>query len=196
MNAGWTGGSSLLAEIGTIQVEFRYLAEITGRKDFREKADKVFQIMNTKRGPDGLYPIYINPNNGNFDNNKITFGAMGDSFYEYMLKCWLQGGKKEVSKVGLGGGLEGSDNKNSSDERSELRKGLESWVRVISLVAEGGRVVWKHKRVYFLLIVIALSVLRFAPRSPSPSTHRFAPSSYRITTGRCTTPQWSEYTPS
>ena len=26
---------------------------------------------------------------------KVTFGALGDSFYEYLLKTWLQGGKKE-----------------------------------------------------------------------------------------------------
>ena len=103
MNAGWTGGSSLLAEIGTIQVEFRYLAKITGREEFKTKADNVFKIMNTKRTKDGLYPIYINPANGNFANNKITFGAMGDSFYEYMLKCWLQGGKKVRAGLGEGG---------------------------------------------------------------------------------------------
>ena len=59
--------------------------------------------MNTKRTKDGLYPIYINPANGNFANNKITFGAMGDSFYEYMLKCWLQGGKKVRAGLGEGG---------------------------------------------------------------------------------------------
>jgi len=52
-------------------------------------------MMSRKAPPDGLYPIYINPSNGNFANNKITFGAMGDSFYEYMLKCWLQLGQKD-----------------------------------------------------------------------------------------------------
>jgi hypothetical protein len=28
-------------------------------------------------------------------NHQITFGALGDSFYEYLLKVWLQGGRKE-----------------------------------------------------------------------------------------------------
>lgn len=27
--------------------------------------------------------------------NQVTFGALGDSFYEYLLKTWLQGGRKE-----------------------------------------------------------------------------------------------------
>lgn len=26
---------------------------------------------------------------------QVTFGALGDSFYEYLLKAWLQGGKTE-----------------------------------------------------------------------------------------------------
>ncbi|CAB9499697.1 oligosaccharide 1,2-alpha-mannosidase [Seminavis robusta] len=30
-----------------------------------------------------------------FTNDHLTFGAMADSFYEYMLKIWLQGGKTE-----------------------------------------------------------------------------------------------------
>ena len=45
----------------------------------------------------GLYPTYIS-NTGQhlgFGNSEISLGAMGDSFYEYLLKIWLQGGKKE-----------------------------------------------------------------------------------------------------
>ena len=30
-----------------------------------------------------------------FGNSKVSFGACGDSAYEYMLKIWIQGGKKE-----------------------------------------------------------------------------------------------------
>jgi hypothetical protein len=30
-----------------------------------------------------------------FANSKLTFGAMADSVYEYMLKIWIQGGKTE-----------------------------------------------------------------------------------------------------
>jgi mannosyl-oligosaccharide alpha-1,2-mannosidase len=28
-------------------------------------------------------------------SSQVSFGAFGDSFYEYELKLWLQGGKKE-----------------------------------------------------------------------------------------------------
>jgi mannosyl-oligosaccharide alpha-1,2-mannosidase len=36
----------------------------------------------------GLLPYYISPNDGQLLNNHITFGAMGDSYYEYLLKVW------------------------------------------------------------------------------------------------------------
>jgi len=31
-----------------------------------------------------------------FGNQDISLGAMGDSYYEYVLKVWLQGGRKEM----------------------------------------------------------------------------------------------------
>ena len=31
-----------------------------------------------------------------FVGSKMSVGAMGDSYYEYLLKLWIQGGKKEV----------------------------------------------------------------------------------------------------
>jgi hypothetical protein len=48
----------------------------------------------------GLYPYYLRLSNKSepkpkFANSKLTFGAMADSAYEYMLKMWLQGGKTE-----------------------------------------------------------------------------------------------------
>jgi mannosyl-oligosaccharide alpha-1,2-mannosidase len=44
---------------------------------------------------DGLVPIFINANTGNFRaSSTITLGARGDSYYEYLLKQWLQSGKK------------------------------------------------------------------------------------------------------
>ncbi|KAG8046795.1 hypothetical protein GUJ93_ZPchr0008g13216 [Zizania palustris] len=43
---------------------------------------------------DGLLPININPDSGiPKPYSTITFGAMGDSFYEYLLKAWIQGNK-------------------------------------------------------------------------------------------------------
>lgn len=45
---------------------------------------------------DGLVPMFINTNNGQFTHQGIyTLGARADSYYEYLLKQWIQGGKKE-----------------------------------------------------------------------------------------------------
>jgi Glycosyl hydrolase family 47 len=90
---------AILAEFGTIQLELRYLAQATGRPDFSAKADHVFAIMHKLAPSNGLYPIkFHSPSEGSEPrtlDDKFSFGAMGDSFYEYMLKLWIQGGKTE-----------------------------------------------------------------------------------------------------
>lgn len=44
---------------------------------------------------DGLVPIFINANSGDFrPASTITLGARGDSYYEYLLKQWIQSGGK------------------------------------------------------------------------------------------------------
>lgn len=96
-NIPWTGDNSIVAEFGTIQIEFRLLARLTGNAEFKEKTEKIFSILKKMDPPHGLYPYFVR-NSGSqpeFANQKLTFGAMGDSFYEYMLKVWLQGGRTE-----------------------------------------------------------------------------------------------------
>lgn len=45
---------------------------------------------------DGLVPMFINTNSGHFSHQGVyTLGARADSYYEYLLKQWIQGGKKE-----------------------------------------------------------------------------------------------------
>ena len=46
--------------------------------------------MSTRPSLDGLWPNCFERSSG-----VITFGADGDSFYEYLLKGYLQGGKQE-----------------------------------------------------------------------------------------------------
>jgi mannosyl-oligosaccharide alpha-1,2-mannosidase len=44
----------------------------------------------------GLVPIFINANTGKFRASAtITLGARGDSYYEYLLKQWVQTGKTQ-----------------------------------------------------------------------------------------------------
>ena len=82
----WTGGSSLLAELGTCQMEFFALSQRAGDDKWAKKSQKAIDVIDASRPSiPGLYPIYISPTHGGFTNNKIAWGAMGDSFYEYLL---------------------------------------------------------------------------------------------------------------
>ena len=96
-NTGWHSASAILSELGTLQLEFRFLSQATGKKEYATKALRVIDIMEKMRLPNGLYYLYVK-NLGRtpkYGNQKISLGAMGDSFYEYLLKLWLQGGRKE-----------------------------------------------------------------------------------------------------
>ncbi|KAK1416965.1 hypothetical protein QVD17_26085 [Tagetes erecta] len=92
-NPGWTGGDSILADSGTEQLEFIALTQRTGDPKYQEKVENVILVLNKTFPDDGLLPIYINPHRGTNSHSTITFGAMGDSFYEYLLKVWIQGNK-------------------------------------------------------------------------------------------------------
>ena len=93
---GWLGHSSLLAEMGTIQLEFRQLSHYTHDNKYAEAADHVSHLLEAMHPPHGLWPVYIDRSSGQFTGERlVTFGGMGDSMYEYLLKGWLQTGKKE-----------------------------------------------------------------------------------------------------
>ncbi|KAE8685641.1 Mannosyl-oligosaccharide 1,2-alpha-mannosidase MNS2 [Hibiscus syriacus] len=88
-----TLGQSILADSGTEQLEFIALSQRTGGPKYQEKVERVIVALNKTFPADGLLHIYINPDSGTGSYSTITFGAMGDSFYEYLLKAWIQGNK-------------------------------------------------------------------------------------------------------
>ncbi|TYJ46003.1 hypothetical protein E1A91_A02G093700v1 [Gossypium mustelinum] len=98
-NPGWAGGQSILADSGTEQLEFIALSQRTGDPKYQEKVEKVIVALNKTFPADGLLPIYINPDTATGSYSTITFGAMGDSFYEYLLKAWIQGNKTSSLKL-------------------------------------------------------------------------------------------------
>ncbi|XP_078447714.1 mannosyl-oligosaccharide 1,2-alpha-mannosidase MNS1-like [Wolffia australiana] len=98
-NFGWTGGDSILADSGTEQLEFIALSQRTGDPKYQKKVERVIDELRKDYPSDGLLPIYLNPNTGKPSyHSTITFGAMGDSFYEYLLKVWIQGNKTDTVK--------------------------------------------------------------------------------------------------
>lgn len=88
-------GASSTAEATTVQLEFKYMAKLTGEKHFWDKVEKVMEIVDENNVKDGLVPIYIYPTNGEFQGHNIRLGSRGDSYYEYLIKQYLQTNKAE-----------------------------------------------------------------------------------------------------
>ncbi|XP_076260600.1 alpha-Mannosidase class I a isoform X2 [Rhynchophorus ferrugineus] len=96
-NYGWaSGSSSILSEFGTLHLEMAYLSDVTGNTIYRNKVDKVRQVLSQIDKPNGLYPNYLNPRSGKWGQHHMSMGALGDSFYEYLLKAWLQSSKEDT----------------------------------------------------------------------------------------------------
>uniref|UniRef100_A0A8C1W4I9 alpha-1,2-Mannosidase n=1 Tax=Cyprinus carpio TaxID=7962 RepID=A0A8C1W4I9_CYPCA len=92
----WTSDSTV-AEVTSIQLEFRELSRLTGDPKYKLAVMEVMKQVHKLDGKqDGLVPMFINTNNGLFTHQGIyTLGARADSYYEYLLKQWIQGGKTE-----------------------------------------------------------------------------------------------------
>ncbi|XP_046820492.1 mannosyl-oligosaccharide 1,2-alpha-mannosidase IA-like isoform X2 [Vespa crabro] len=95
-NYGWaSSGCSILSEIGTMHLEFTYLSDITGNPVFKRKVENVRKVLKNLEKPKGLYPNYIHPRTGKWGQHHMSLGGLGDSFYEYLLKAWIQSGKED-----------------------------------------------------------------------------------------------------
>uniref|UniRef100_A0A8C7WIB7 alpha-1,2-Mannosidase n=1 Tax=Oncorhynchus mykiss TaxID=8022 RepID=A0A8C7WIB7_ONCMY len=90
-----SGGSSILAEYGTLHLEFMHLSKLSGNPAFAEKVMNIRKVLNRLDKPQGLYPNYLNPNSGQWGQHHVSVGGLGDSFYEYLLKAWLMSDKTD-----------------------------------------------------------------------------------------------------
>ena len=60
----------------------------------QDAVDRVSRHLHSLPKKDGLVPIFISATSGKFrSSSTISLGARGDSYYEYLLKIWLQSGK-------------------------------------------------------------------------------------------------------
>ncbi|KAJ8762015.1 hypothetical protein K2173_006617 [Erythroxylum novogranatense] len=91
------GGMSSTSEVSTLQLEFNYLSTVSGDPKYSMEAMKVLEHMRTLPKVEGLVPIYISPDSGEFSGENIRLGSRGDSYYEYLIKVWLQ---QRTNKVG------------------------------------------------------------------------------------------------
>lgn len=86
------GGQSSTSEVSTLQLEFNYLSTVSGDPKYGVEAMKVLEHLKTLPKVEGLVPIYISPHSGEFIGENIRLGSRGDSYYEYLIKVWLQQG--------------------------------------------------------------------------------------------------------
>lgn len=89
----WSPDSSL-SEVSTVQIEFRDLSRLVKESHYEETSFKTSEHIHehVSSTDQKLLPMYINPNTGVFTPSTITLGARGDSYYEYLLKQYLQTG--------------------------------------------------------------------------------------------------------
>ncbi|KAL1839831.1 hypothetical protein VTK73DRAFT_3909 [Phialemonium thermophilum] len=70
-------GASSTAETTTLQLEFKYMAKLTGERLFWDKAEKVMQVVDDNGMPDGLLPIYIYADSGKRTRRKACTRRCG-----------------------------------------------------------------------------------------------------------------------
>ncbi|KAI0830846.1 glycoside hydrolase [Trametes gibbosa] len=78
------------AEVSTLQLEFRYLSYLTGNEAYWDVAEKVMETIKGSSLNTGLAAIFMNPEDGRFVMSAIRLGSRGDSYYEYLLKQYIQ----------------------------------------------------------------------------------------------------------
>ncbi len=84
-----------MAEAGTLQLEFRDLYRATGNETYKRACDQALnQILTASEGR--MVPMTIDVSTGRFMGAVFSAGAGVDSYYEYLLKQWLQTGKMEA----------------------------------------------------------------------------------------------------
>lgn len=96
----WSGHANFgLAESASCQMEYKYLAKLTGRTEFFDVAQNVMDGLAETQDPDNQMWSQWFYNEGNKPTPKarpqFSAGSGGDSAYEYLLKQYLLSGKSE-----------------------------------------------------------------------------------------------------
>jgi len=89
------------AEAGTLLIEFGTLSKLTGRTVFYEKAKRALVEIYNRRSPIGLVGTWINVETGKWADPDSHISGAIDSYYEYLLKCWLLFGDEDCHRMWL-----------------------------------------------------------------------------------------------
>ncbi len=77
------------AEAGTLLIEFGTLSKLTRKPIFYDKAKRALVEVYKRRSPIGLVGSTINVETGEWTDKDSHLSGGIDSYYEYLLKCWL-----------------------------------------------------------------------------------------------------------
>ncbi|MDQ1591024.1 MAG: degradation enhancer, mannosidase alpha-like 2 [Pyrinomonadaceae bacterium] len=87
------------AEAGTLLIEFGTLSKLTGKPVFYQKAKRSLVEVYKRRSAIGLVGQRINVETGEWTNRNSSISAEIDSYYEYLLKCWLLFGDEDCRRM-------------------------------------------------------------------------------------------------
>jgi mannosidase alpha-like ER degradation enhancer 2 len=87
------------AEAGTLLIEFGTLSKLTNKPVYYDKAKRALVETYNRRSPLGLVGTNINVETGKWTNTDSHISAEIDSYYEYLLKCWVLFGDKDCKKM-------------------------------------------------------------------------------------------------
>jgi mannosidase alpha-like ER degradation enhancer 2 len=87
------------AEVGTLLIEFGTLSKLTGKPVYYDKAKHALVELYNRRSSIGLVGAGINVKTGAWIEPTSNIGGGIDSYYEYLLKCWLLFGDKDCERM-------------------------------------------------------------------------------------------------
>ena len=87
------------AEIGTLLIEFGTLSKLTRKPVYYDKAKRALVETFNRRSKIGLVGEWINVETGKWTNTDSHISGAIDSYYEYLLKCWLLFGDADCKRM-------------------------------------------------------------------------------------------------
>ena len=97
------GTATLIAEIGSLTLEFTRLSQLTGNLKYYDAVKRIldeFEKSQSYTSLPGLWPTLMNAKTLVFQDNSYTLGSMADSWYEYLPKQhMLIGGRDDEDQL-------------------------------------------------------------------------------------------------
>ena len=87
------------AETGTLLIEFGTLSKLTRKPVYYDKAKRALVETFNHRSKIGLVGEWINVETGQWTNTDSHISGAIDSYYEYLLKCWLLFGDRDCKRM-------------------------------------------------------------------------------------------------